>query len=210
MFATCRESGSCKQCVSSEEQAHQTVRIDLGKIAFAVQSKTSTGGESLFSSPWDQCEEAARREEHRRSVEEQAYIQTEKKKWETQKEEDRLRRSAKLELHRRVVHEELRNQEQMADNYQRQIPLREDIARMFLASHGFSNVNEKKRTVVLSSEFTYPLHVAVKGNKPEVVEALLMAGANPTQVDSKNFTPLALALQLNQNDSHLPIVAILS
>jgi len=80
----------------------------------------------------------------------------------------------------------------------------------FLSSIGFKAVNEqKKKSGIVSSGFTYPLHVAVKANNLEAVELLLWAGADKAQKDSSNLTPAALAKKLNKKDSHKAVLTVL-
>jgi len=80
----------------------------------------------------------------------------------------------------------------------------------FLTSVGFKSVNEqKKKSGIVSSGFTYPLHAAVKADNPEAVELLLWAGADKAQKDSSKLTPAALAKKLNKKDSHKAVLTAL-
>merc|ERR1712118_122658 len=60
----------------------------------------------------------------------------------------------------------------------------------FLDEHGFYDVGEKQTRFLRSS---YPLHVAVKANDPEMVLLLIGSGADPLARDSAKRTPLQLA-----------------
>jgi intein/homing endonuclease len=80
----------------------------------------------------------------------------------------------------------------------------------FLSSIGFKAVNEqKKKSGIVSSGFTYPLHAAIKANNLEAVELLLWAGADKAQKDSSKLTPAALAKKLNKKDSHKAVLTVL-
>jgi len=80
----------------------------------------------------------------------------------------------------------------------------------FLTSVGFKAVNEvKKKSGIVSSGITYPLHAAVKTNNLEAVELLLWAGADKAQKDSSKLTPPALAKKLNNKDSHKAVLTAL-
>uniref|UniRef100_A0A6U6NBN2 Uncharacterized protein n=1 Tax=Zooxanthella nutricula TaxID=1333877 RepID=A0A6U6NBN2_9DINO len=84
--------------------------------------------------------------------------------------------------------------------------------RSFLAKAGFRRVNEPRRVRValLSSRVLYPLHAAVRANDAEAVEALLWAGAKRSKLDSKQRTPLAVAMKLNRHGSRQVIINLLA
>jgi len=97
---------------------------------------------------------------------------------------------------------------------------RRDMLRNFLASIGFREVNERKQTKagmlkassfssMASQTYTYPLHEAVRENKPEVVELLIWSGAHRGALDSERRTASALAKRLNKRDSHQAVIAVL-
>merc|ERR1712019_202583 len=82
----------------------------------------------------------------------------------------------------------------------------------YLASAGFTSVNEKKDTKAMGmvkSGFTYPLHAAVKANDREAIELLLWGGADRSLTNSKGLTALALAAKLSKDDSHAAVITLL-
>jgi len=77
----------------------------------------------------------------------------------------------------------------------------------FLAANGFKSVNAKRRRLLTSS---YPLHIAVGKNNAEMVELLLMRGANPAKEDWLGKTPRQLAASLNKTRSHDEVMSVFS
>merc|ERR1712048_1290858 len=63
----------------------------------------------------------------------------------------------------------------------------------FLARHGYSTVNTKRKTKF--GRYKYPLHTAVK-HDPEIVPFILEAGADPSNKNSKGKTPYEYAKQM--------------
>lgn len=76
----------------------------------------------------------------------------------------------------------------------------------FLSSHGFSNVNDRRRQHIRAA---CPLHVAVRGKDAAMVRLLLRAEADPRGEDSFGRTPLRLAQKLDAEGSHAAVVAAL-
>jgi len=165
-----------------------------------------------------ECELQEQQEQMRRLAEEQQRrLAEEHRKAEEQKrlqheaEQAELRRQ---EEERQLLEEERLKQEHLrAEAEARKRAEKEEKQwklNSFFTSAGFKTVNEQKqKSGIVSSSFTYPLHVAVKANNLEAVELLLWAGADKAQIDSSKFTPAALARKLNRKDSHKAILAAL-
>jgi len=71
--------------------------------------------------------------------------------------------------------------------------------RCFLASTGFSGVNTPKScggVMRSSGSLTYPLHVAVRLSRADIVALLLWAGADRFKQDSRGVSPVELAKSL--------------
>ena len=75
----------------------------------------------------------------------------------------------------------------------------------FLTENGFdmANPNKKRRSWVTQ---TFPIHEAVKQNKPDIVALLLHLGANPSKKDTWGRTAYYLARKL----SHKTVMDILT
>mmetsp|Transcript_60190 Transcript_60190/g.167952 ORF Transcript_60190/g.167952 Transcript_60190/m.167952 type:complete len:94 (-) Transcript_60190:26-307(-) len=68
---------------------------------------------------------------------------------------------------------------------------RQRLLAAFLAAAGFSSVNEhKEKRYMLSTGFTYPLHVAVQANDAGATKLLLWGGADKQLQDSDGLTAL--------------------
>jgi len=79
-----------------------------------------------------------------------------------------------------------------------------------LSAAGFRGLNEPKaKKGLFRTGHMYPLHAAVKANRPEAVVMLVRAGADATLLDSKKRTALTLAEQLNRRDSHREVIMAL-
>ncbi|CAJ1402109.1 unnamed protein product [Effrenium voratum] len=68
---------------------------------------------------------------------------------------------------------------------------RKKLVKAFLDSNGFMHVNESKSSWTRTC---YPLHTAVRQNKPAIVKALLLLGAR-ADLKSRGLTPEEYALQ---------------
>merc|ERR1739848_300951 len=67
----------------------------------------------------------------------------------------------------------------------------------FLKSHGFkADVNSKKSSML---KYKYPLHIAVKEQDAEIVELLLLAGADKSLKNSSGYTPAQKAEQYSKH-----------
>jgi hypothetical protein len=70
------------------------------------------------------------------------------------------------------------------------------MVREYLASHGFKGgVNEKKKSIL---KYQYPLHVAVKEQKADMVKLLIQKGADMSVKNSSGRTPADKADQYNK------------
>lgn len=141
--------------------------------------------------------------------------------------EERLRRElderrAEGELRRAEVEAERRRREEAARHRREE---REENARVakarrdreeqeaqerlacFLTCHGFAGPRDGKRK---RFRISYPLHVAVKQNDPEMVQLLLQANADPSQRDSSGKTPQELARRYNRHGSHEKVLSMLA
>jgi len=150
--------------------------------------------------------EEEQRELMRRLAEEQQRQRAEEKRIAEEKRQAELRRQE--EERRRQEEERLRAEAEAKAKAEKE--RKQGKLNSFLTSAGFKEVNEqKKKSGMLSSSFTYPLHVAVKANNLEAVELLLWAGANKALKDSNKQTPSGLASKLNKKDSHKAILTAL-
>jgi len=126
------------------------------------------------------------------------------------------RRAREAERQRQLDEEEARRraeaqkQEEEAHRRAEEARKQEEIGQ-FLSKNGFADVNEKKKkSGMLSSGFTYPLHVAVKAADAQVVGLLLWGGADRSLKDSAKLTPLALAQKLDKKGSHKAVMDALA
>jgi len=71
----------------------------------------------------------------------------------------------------------------------------------------FVDVHTRKKTFQGATKF--PLHTAIKQKNEKIVGLLLMSGVDRNAEDSKKQTPTQLAEQLNKNESHDAILAML-
>jgi len=151
------------------------------------------------------AEEKQRRlAEEQRKAEEQKRLQREAEQAELRRQEEERQRQEE----ERLKQERLRAEAEAKKRAEKEEKQRK--LNGFFTSAGFKTVNEqKKKSGIVSSSFTYPLHVAVKANNLEAVELLLWAGADKAQKDSSKLTPAALATKLNKKDSHKAILAAL-
>lgn len=79
------------------------------------------------------------------------------------------------------------------------------LVRPFLDRAGFRSVNSKRNWLWAS----YPLHVAVRENDPELVRLLIKAGADPKLADALGRTPHQLAESKDKEGSHAAVLAAL-
>lgn len=135
-----------------------------------------------------EAEEARKAEEARRALE----LKRQQAELERQRQEQEQQRLEELEKER---------QRQEAERERQRLELekaRRAKLQKFLQENGFEAPDEKKKLKgMISSGFTYPLHVAVEAKDAETVELLLWAGADPTLQSSKKQTPLQLAQKLS-------------
>jgi len=144
-------------------------------------------------------------EKQRRLADEQR-IAEEQKRLQLEAEQAELRRQE--EKRQRQEEERLRAEAEAKEQAEKEA--KQAKLNGFLMSVGFKAVNEvKKKSGIVSSGFTYPLHAAVKTNNLEAVELLVWAGADKAQKDSSKLTPAALAKKLNNKDSHKAVLTAL-
>jgi len=98
----------------------------------------------------------------------------------------------------------------LASRLQELDELHEQKLQSFLTSSGFKHVNDAQKRRKMSSNIIYPLHAAVQANDIDAAKALLWGGADSFLMDSNRATPLALARQLDKNDSHKQVILALS
>jgi len=79
--------------------------------------------------------------------------------------------------------------------------------KQFLVKNQFKGINAKRSS---ASSFTYPLHVAVSENNLNIVELLLIAGADPSLRDSNERTASDVAEMKHNNGSHDMVLAALA
>jgi len=78
----------------------------------------------------------------------------------------------------------------------------------YLKAKGFKKgINEPKKSCLSTN---YALHVAVTEKNAEVVEALVVCGADTSVVNNKKLTPLQLAQKLDKKGSHMQVMTALS
>jgi hypothetical protein len=80
-------------------------------------------------------------------------------------------------------------------------------AEPFLVAHNFRDVVSK--TWRREMEFTFPVHVAASENNAEMVQLLLIAGADPSQLDWKGRTALQVAEVKSKRQSHKKVIEML-
>lgn len=118
--------------------------------------------------------------------------------------ETERRKRAAIGLQEREAREEVRK----AQEQRRTLEQQEADAKVscFLKSNGFRGIKEARHRRLNRS---FPLHVAVQKNDPEMVQLLLLGGADPAQKDSSGKTPQQLAQRFNIGDSHGKVLAML-
>jgi hypothetical protein len=79
--------------------------------------------------------------------------------------------------------------------------------KQFLVKNRFRGINAKRSSF---SSFTYPLHIAVSENNLNIVELLLIAGADPSLRDSNERTASEIAEMKHKNGSHDMVLAALA
>jgi len=133
------------------------------------------------------------REAEERAREEEAYrIQEEERRRQAQEAEEQRMRKEEEEKREREAREQ-REAQEAAEKKQK--------VDEFLASHGYSDVNAKRKSKF--GRYKYPLHTAVKRN-PEIVPILIDAGANPANKNSAGLTAYEYAKKLkSSSEEHL-------
>jgi len=169
-------------------------------------------------------------EQDRKIAEEEAESRRQRELQATLKNQEAEQRRVKEELERarieaeaaekRAAEEKRKEDEalkaaQEKERKEREEAKAKDRAQMntWLRKHKSSNgkVNEKLITrTVPSKKFSFPLHLAVKENNPEIVRILLENEADPNAKSSSGKTPLEKAKQKNVNKSHEKVVKQLS
>jgi hypothetical protein len=169
------------------------------------------------------CAEEEEEEAQRRAEEEEA----EARRLAAAEEEDRRQR-AEAELQQRLVEEERLREEQEArereahrqrveaecraealraeEERKCQIQERKDVVAIFLKEHKFKDVTAPKSSF---GSKTYPVHLAAKLGNQQMVQMLLLEGADPLQKDSAGKTPLQVAQKKARDGSHLGVVRVL-
>lgn len=85
-----------------------------------------------------------------------------------------------------------------------------ETLRQFYEKHGFRGPCARKKTRPFVGAFTFPLHKAAAKNDHRVVKLLLMAGADPAQVDSARRTARDVAMRCDRTGSHANIISELN
>lgn len=232
MFGTCSSSTGCRGCRGSSSKQNDTVKINFDGIK-AAHDKENAAPNALREAAEkekqrlkERCEQEMQKElerqrleqyeqEQRRQAEERQAAEEKHRVEEQNRHREQLRK-AQLEAEQaeRRRQEVLRKQEeervraeQEEARRQAEVKAKQEKLRTFLNSHGFKSVNEQqKKKGMLSSSFTYPLHVAVKANNLEAVDLLLWAEADKTLKDSSKLAPAALAAKLDKNRSHRAVL----
>mmetsp|Transcript_36163 Transcript_36163/g.65594 ORF Transcript_36163/g.65594 Transcript_36163/m.65594 type:complete len:170 (+) Transcript_36163:3-512(+) len=85
--------------------------------------------------------------------------------------------------------------------------LDDELLRAFLAEHGFSSINAKRRKMIWTS---CPLHVAAERKDAKMVGLLLRKGADPALKNSFGRTAAQVAEKMNKNESHSEVLRALA
>lgn len=160
--------------------------------------------------------ERTRREEEAARIQaweaEQAAIAEKMRQEEEQKRKEEERKAAErerqrqAELERQAAAKRAEEAKRQQEEEQQKQFLRELLTQM-----AFKSVNEKRvKKGLISTSWTYPLHVAVEAGNLEAVHYLLWGGADPAKVNSKKLTPLQIAEKKNKKGSHKEIIALLA
>jgi len=206
MFDSCN-SGHCRRC-NYVDPAADTVTIDVSLIEQQGAEKVVNGFIKENVVPFLRLTQAPRtfsfeeEEKSHRAVAEAAAIV------------EAVRREREDQLRRRSEEERLRPDEGGAESpcccdgpancdvaavQQEEVAEAAKMAGAFLTANGFRSVTSRRRRMLRAS---YPLHVAVKQNRADVVRLLLLAKADPTQRNSSGTSPWQLAQKLCKNGSH--------
>eukprot|EP00408_Alexandrium_pacificum_P059647 CAMPEP_0171168238 /NCGR_PEP_ID=MMETSP0790-20130122/7608_1 /TAXON_ID=2925 /ORGANISM="Alexandrium catenella, Strain OF101" /LENGTH=208 /DNA_ID=CAMNT_0011633073 /DNA_START=96 /DNA_END=722 /DNA_ORIENTATION=- len=204
-------SFACKPCASGNQQT------DTVKVSFPP----ADASDKENAAPEPTSDQLAKLEEEQRKLEqegEERRRQQEETERRRREEEARaLERQRAEEERRRLLEEQRakeaeesrRQQEAEARRRAEEARRREELGKV-LARDGFAGVNErKKKSGLLSSGFTYPLHAAVRAADAEAVGLLLWAGADRSLKDSAKLTPLMLAQKADKKGSHRQVVEAL-
>merc|ERR1712113_1032154 len=83
---------------------------------------------------------------------------------------------------------------------------RKAVVASFLEEHGFQGINSQKKKLLKTS---YPIHKAAKVGNAQLVQMLLMEGADPDQKNSRGETAAEVAQKKNSGGSHASVVRVL-
>merc|ERR1739848_794460 len=81
----------------------------------------------------------------------------------------------------------------------------QESLKKFLNKHGFQDVNAKKN-LGMFGRYTFPLHMAVDENDPEMVKILLDNKADARKMSKNKKTALQKAEKLNLQGSHDKVI----
>jgi len=219
---------SCNGCRGQADKTTDTVKINLGSLATGGDKENvapPAPSATKLSDSTEKQNHEMKEDEERQHREQEERERQKRQQWEhelqkerklqEQQEQKRLQFEAEQAEVRR---EEEKRQRQEEERLRAEAEAKEQAEKEakqaklngFLTSVGFKAMNEqRKKSGIVSSRFTYPLHVAVKANNLEAVELLLWAGADKAQKDSSKLTPAAFAKKLNKKDSHKAILTAL-
>mmetsp|Transcript_116576 Transcript_116576/g.341179 ORF Transcript_116576/g.341179 Transcript_116576/m.341179 type:complete len:230 (+) Transcript_116576:1-690(+) len=197
-------AGSCSAC-SNPNPLTDTVRIPPMVRAPSLMSQDEEGKQRMeeIAAQWragSRAEDVQREaeteaqwragDEARQAQEEEAALRKKAEEAEARHAETRrVAEQARIQREERERQAELEEQAKRAELAQR----RRSRIDIFLKEHGYTNgINGFKKTCMKKK---YPIHSAAKRGDVEILEILILEGANVSEKDSKGKTALDIAQQ---------------
>lgn len=208
---------ACAQTCAPRDPATNTVKVAMPDITAAqAEDEAARLAAELEQEAQRRAEEHAEREaeaeaelqrlfaEEQRRAEEQRMHEEQRLREEREAREQEARR--RKEREEAEIHEEARRAEAESLERTRKLQERKEAVAGFLKEHKFKDVAAPKKS--LTSK-TYPVHLAARLGNQQMVQMLLLEGADPLQKDSSGKTPLQVAQKRNRDGSHVGVLRTL-
>jgi len=201
---------SCKHCGPSDATT-DTVKVNFEAQAEPERRDTEEQRQQqeaeLELQRQKEREEAERRrqEAEAKAIREGAEAEARRMQAEQERRAEEARRAEELrraeEARRREAEEAARAEaERVAEEK------RKAAVAAFLKEYGFTGVNAPRKKLMKTN---YALHKAAKLGDTQLVEMLILEGADTKQKDSRGKTPAQVATAKNSKGSHLSVISML-